>query len=236
MEDCLLARRKEAGENVKARFLQLIESFWHQHKDYQSIVREYGEVSHAHQNHSLASLVDELRPDLQHRLHEAGMKWKGLRVHDEIVTWTTAQLDLIRPILLHALSNALDHGFLRASPEFQSKAAAFFEIQAQSQGGHIHLTIRDNGQGISWDKVKELAKAQGLGTLDREALGLFLFTDGVSTAASTSLSSGRGVGLAAIYDICTDIGGEVMLKDHPDHRGASLEVLIPLASWMPRAG
>jgi tetratricopeptide (TPR) repeat protein len=235
MEDSLLARRQAAEDGSKARFLRLIEGFWEQHKDYLSIVREYEEVSLAHQNHSLASLVDELRPDLQHRLHEAGMEWKGLLIHDEIRTWTIEQLDLARPILLHALSNALDHGFLRASQEFQKNAAAFFEVHAQSQGEHFHLVVRDNGQGIAWDKVKEMAKASGLGTLDREALSLYLFTDGVSTAEDTSLSSGRGVGLAAIYDICVKLGGDVSLKDHPQHRGASLEVLIPLASWGRRA-
>lgn len=236
MEDSLLARRNSAGDNAKARFLQLIEGFWEQHKDYQSIVREYEEVSLAHQNHSLASLVDELRPDLQHRLHEAGMIWKGLLIHDEIPTWTTEQLDLARPILLHALSNALDHGFLRASKDFQKSAAAFFEVQAQSEGDQIQLVIRDNGQGIAWERVQDMARASGLGKLDREALSLFLFTDGVSTAEGTSLSSGRGVGLAAIYDICAKLGGDVTLKDHPDHRGASLEVFIPLSSWRRRAG
>jgi tetratricopeptide (TPR) repeat protein len=236
MEDCLLARRNTASDSVKAVFLQLIEGFWEQHKDYQSIVREYEEVSLAHQNLSLASLVDELRPDLQHRLNEAGMSWKGLLIHDEVPTWTEEQLDLARPILLHALSNALDHGFLRAPEDFRRNAAAFFEVQAQSQGEQFHLVIRDNGQGIAWDKLRDIAKASGLGNLDREALGHFLFSDGVSTAEATSLSSGRGVGLAAIYDLCAKHGGDVTLKDHPNHRGASLEVFIPHSSWKKRAG
>ncbi|HYX35996.1 MAG TPA: ATP-binding protein [Oligoflexus sp.] len=236
MEDCLLARSTEAADAVKAQFLQQTQFLWEQLREYQSIVQEYEEVSLAHHHHSLASMVNELLPDVQARLSHAGIAWKGLLIRDEITDWKMDQLELVRPILLHALGNALDHGFIRAPEDFRKNATAFFDVTAHADADFIHLSIRDNGQGILWDKMQVIASEKGLGPLDREGLTQLLFADGVSTAVGTSLSSGRGVGLAAIHEICTKLGGHVSLQDNPDHQGASLEARIPRNRWQQRAG
>lgn len=236
MEDCLLARREAGTLSQNKGFQQLIETLWEQHHEYKAIAREYEEVSLAHHGHGLASVVGELLPDVQSRLRQEGVAWQGIQIRDELADWTMDQLDLVRTILLHALSNSVDHGFLRAPSLFRQHTRAFFEVIARVDGEHTLLIVRDNGQGILWDKLQQLAREKGLHDLDRDGLTELLFADGISTAASASLSSGRGVGLAAIYELCHKLGGQVSLGDHPEQRGASLEACIPQSSWVKRAG
>ncbi len=235
MEDCLLARG-EAGARAQITFPQLVATLWEQHEEYKAIAREYEEVSLAHHSHGLGSVVGELLPDLQSRLRQDGIAWQGIQVRDELSDWTIDQLDWVRTVLLHALSNSVDHGFLRAPSEFKHNARAFFEIIARIHDERMQLIVRDNGQGILWDKLQQLAHDKGLHDLDRDGLTELLFADGVSTASSASLSSGRGVGLAAIHEICQQCGGAVRLSDHPNQRGASLEAWIPRTSEIKRAG
>ncbi|MDQ3235461.1 MAG: hypothetical protein M3Q07_26930 [Pseudobdellovibrionaceae bacterium] len=54
-----------------------------------------------------------------------------------------------------------------------------------------------------------------------------LFADGISTSESVSLSSGRGMGLAAVKDACRDLGAEVTLLDNDEGQGTMLVVDIP---------
>jgi len=62
-------------------------------------------------------------------------------------------------------------------------------------------------------------------------LALLLWQDEVSTAADVSLSSGRGMGLAAIRSLVESLHGQVKLDDRQDgRRGTCLHLILPLPS------
>lgn len=199
-------------------------------KDYVSLLEDSNLQGQVPRQLNLFSVASDLFFEARTRLQQEGIRWGEVKVIDGLELWNDDTADLVRTVLLHAISNSIDHGFIRASPVFRQAAQAAFEAGVRRVDSELIIDWCDNGQGIHWDKIQELARSKGMGNATREELVDVLFLDGISTADQLSLSSGRGVGLAAIKSICDDRGGKVMLLDRPQQTGACLEVRLPLDS------
>lgn len=109
----------------------------------------------------------------------------------------------------HLIRNSLDHGI--EAPEARiaagKPATGALRIEARCDDGALVLTVRDDGRGIAWDRVREKALAAELPHATPDDLVEALFTDGLSTAAEVSDVSGRGVGLAAVRQAARALGG-----------------------------
>ena len=111
----------------------------------------------------------------------------------------------------HVVRNAVDHGLEPGEERVKSGKAAQGKLafSTRVEGEEIIFEIRDDGRGVSWDRLREKAQKAGLPFATRDDLIAAMFTDSVSTRDAVSETSGRGVGLAAVMESCKSLGGKI---------------------------
>lgn len=144
-------------------------------------------------------------------------------------------LDAIKDPLTHMVRNSADHGIEaaavrrgRGKPE-----TGVIKLHAFHEGGHVIITIQDDGAGINPQRVLKKALEQGL-TTEFEAAALseaeilkFIFRAGFSTAEQITSVSGRGVGMDVVKTEIERIGGTVDLQSTVGV-GTIIRIKIPL--------
>ncbi|MBS1869744.1 MAG: chemotaxis protein CheA [Actinobacteria bacterium] len=128
-------------------------------------------------------------------------------------------VDALGDPLVHLVRNALDHGL--ETPDERAAAGkpptGVLELSARHAGGHVVVSVRDDGRGIDPAAVARVAVERGLldaddaAALDAAGAAELLFAPGFSTAAATTDVSGRGVGMDAVRESVRALGGEVSL-------------------------
>jgi len=143
--------------------------------------------------------------------------------------------------LLHLVRNALDHGIEDAAQRLaagKSERAALF-VRARVEGDEVEVSVRDNGRGMDPIRLREVARARGLGDridlegLSDEAALELIFAPGFSTASSVSAVSGRGVGMDAVREAIKGMGGRITIDSQPG-LGSDLTLRLPLTVVMTR--
>ncbi|MET0593679.1 MAG: ATP-binding protein [Polyangiaceae bacterium] len=130
----------------------------------------------------------------------------------------------------HVIRNAVDHGIettderVRAGKSEQATVAIGVTREAQ----HAVVTIRDDGRGIDWDKIAQIAHERGMPNESKADLEEALFTDGVSSRDEVTDTSGRGVGLAAVRALVRQMGGKIEI-DSKRGVGTTFRFFMPLA-------
>lgn len=114
---------------------------------------------------------------------------------------------------VHAVRNAIDHGVEEHDVrEARGKRPhATLTLRSRMEKGEVVVEIGDDGQGISWARVAEKARALGLPHTTHDDLVRALFSDGFSTRSEVSETSGRGVGLSALAAGATAVGARIEL-------------------------
>jgi HPt (histidine-containing phosphotransfer) domain-containing protein len=144
------------------------------------------------------------------------------------------EVQLVDGILPHLLRNAVDHGLESTFERERAGKAPICKltIGCRREGGHILWTITDDGRGIPGDELARKMVANGKWDAQRaasatwqEKIGLALLS-GLSSAAQVSETSGRGVGLDAVYKHVSALGGEMTLRSTPG-RGTTITLSIP---------
>jgi two-component system chemotaxis sensor kinase CheA len=132
--------------------------------------------------------------------------------------------------MVHTVRNAIDHGI--ESPEVRAKAGKpvrpKLSFAATRGRGRVIISVSDDGGGIRWDAVRERARRAGLPADTQADLEQALFSDGFSTAEQATSTSGRGVGMAAVRDATSALGGVVDIESTP-HVGTTLRFRFPEA-------
>jgi chemotaxis family two-component system sensor histidine kinase/response regulator PixL len=137
--------------------------------------------------------------------------------------------------LMHLVRNAFDHGI--ETPEIRQKSGkpeqGEITIHAYHKGNQTIIEIKDDGQGINLDKIKNKAIQKGLLTreqveiLTKERLSNLIFEPGFSTADQVSEISGRGVGLDIVRSQLRAIKGSVSVISAPGE-GTTFLLSLPL--------
>jgi two-component system chemotaxis sensor kinase CheA len=159
----------------------------------------------------------------------------ALRVTGGEVRLDRRVLDELKAPLLHLVRNALDHGV--EAPEARRAAGkpaeATIEIRVEARNDHVVLTLRDDGAGLSPERLRAAAVQRGLVTTaeaarltDAEAVQL-AFQAGVSTATEITAVSGRGVGLDVVAEAVRRLGGTVDVSFERG-RGTTFVLEVPL--------
>jgi len=145
-------------------------------------------------------------------------------------------LDELKAPLLHLVRNALDHGI--EAPADRRAAGkpeqALLEVRVEPRGDRVRLVVRDDGAGLSPERVRAAAVQRGVigaeeaGRLpDAEAVRL-AFLPGVSTARTVTAVSGRGVGLDVVAEVVRRLGGSVDVTFEAG-RGSAFVLDVPVA-------
>jgi two-component system, chemotaxis family, sensor kinase CheA len=134
--------------------------------------------------------------------------------------------------LTHLVRNSCDHGIelpaerlAKGKPEHGT-----ITLAASHQGGSILIEVRDDGKGLSREKLIKKARERGIDApdsmTDAEVWSL-IFAPGFSTAEVVTDVSGRGVGMDVVKKNITALGGTVEI-DSAEGYGMSVKVRLPL--------
>jgi len=134
--------------------------------------------------------------------------------------------------LTHLVRNSCDHGIespadrvAKGKPE-----TGTITLSASHQGGSIVIEVRDDGRGLSRDKLLKKARERGIhapdSMSDQEVWSL-IFAPGFSTADVVTDVSGRGVGMDVVKKNITALGGTVDI-DSAEGYGMRVSVRLPL--------
>jgi two-component system, chemotaxis family, sensor kinase CheA len=134
--------------------------------------------------------------------------------------------------LTHLVRNSCDHGIeLPADRLAKGKAEhGTITLSASHQGGSIVIEVRDDGRGLSRQKLISKARERGIDApdsmTDQEVYSL-IFAPGFSTADQVTDVSGRGVGMDVVKKNIMSLGGTVEI-DSAEGYGMSVKVRLPL--------
>ena len=175
----------------------------------------------------LPRLVRDLARDLSKKL--------DLRMIGAETELDRQVLEMVKDPLTHMVRNCADHGI--ESPADRAAVGkpemGTITLNAHHVGGHIVVEIGDDGRGLSSEKIRKKAIANGLATeselasMTEQQLQQFIFRPGFSTAEAVTNISGRGVGLDVVKTNIEKIGGTVELRSTPG-KGTKFIIKIPL--------
>ena len=129
-------------------------------------------------------------------------------------------IDEIGEPLLHLIRNAVDHGI--EVPEERRRIGkpptGILKLTAGHESNYIIITVEDDGRGMSADKLKEAAIANGFldhreacSLSDQEAYNL-IFLPSFSTSNEVTETSGRGIGLDVVKKTVTSLNGAIDIE------------------------
>lgn len=131
--------------------------------------------------------------------------------------------------LLHLLRNAVDHGI--ELPEARVAAGKLADgvinLKFSRQGSGIVVTIKDDGKGLDYQRIREKAIDRKLIREDQQLthaeLARLVLLPGFSTREAVSEISGRGVGMDVVATRLASIKGTVELSSAP---GDGCEIVL----------
>lgn len=134
--------------------------------------------------------------------------------------------------LTHLVRNSCDHGIeLPADRAAAGKPeTGTITLSAAHQGGSIVIEVRDDGRGLSREKILTKARERGLDVSDQMADGdvwQLIFAPGFSTAEVVTDVSGRGVGMDVVKKNIAALNGTVEI-DSSEGYGMRVSVRLPL--------
>jgi chemosensory pili system protein ChpA (sensor histidine kinase/response regulator) len=144
-------------------------------------------------------------------------------------------LENLQEPLMHLLRNAFDHGI--EDPDVRRSCGkseqGLIEITAVYQHNRITITVRDDGAGISLEKIRDRALAMGLdqtllAQANKEELLSLIFEPGFSTKEQVTTLSGRGIGMDVVRSNLKQIQGDIKVDTQPG-RGTSFTLSVPLS-------
>ncbi|MGB7861694.1 MAG: response regulator [Acidimicrobiia bacterium] len=138
-------------------------------------------------------------------------------------------VDLIRDPLRHLLVNAVDHGI--ETPDVRvgkgKIATGTVHVSAKAIEERVEVTVTDDGTGIDWDRVAEVAHDRGLPLMPPD-LSPILFNPGFSTVENVSDFSGAGDGLPEALEAVEQVSGAVHVRSKPGE-GTAVTLTLPLS-------
>ena len=141
----------------------------------------------------------------------------------------------VQRALLQAVRNAVAHGIESPSERItaQKPPEGLVAIDVQRRDERVIFRCRDDGRGLDQEAVRRSAEQRGinpasLAGLDGDGLARLLLRGGISTSASVSAVSGRGIGLDLIREVAESLGGTVVMRSNAPS-GTVIELALPVS-------
>lgn len=141
-------------------------------------------------------------------------------------------IEKITDPLTHLVRNSCDHGIETPADRLRAgkSEVGTITLSASHQGGAIVIEVRDDGRGMSREKILTKARQQGMSASDlmsdAEVWNL-IFAPGFSTADLVTDVSGRGVGMDVVKRNITALNGTVEIES-THGSGMKVSVRLPL--------
>ncbi len=163
----------------------------------------------------------------------------GKNIEFEMVGETTEVdkniIEHISDPLMHMVRNAVDHGI--ETPQERQQAGktenARIILEAKNEGGKVFVSVKDNGKGMSREKIlkkaienKIIDAKDAAGYSDKDVFQ-FITYPGFSTKENVTEYSGRGVGMDVVVKNIQEIGGRLEIES-VEGQGSTMTMKIPL--------
>lgn len=156
-----------------------------------------------------------------------------LILHGEDTELDRTIVEELNDPLVHMIRNAVDHGIEKPEKRLEKgkPAQGAIHLTACHQGGNIVIEIRDDGGGLSRERILAKAVQQGMihsgvDLTDSEIFAL-IFAPGFSTAEVVTDVSGRGVGMDVVRRNIEKLRGKIEIQSRPG-QGSTFSIYLPL--------
>ncbi len=134
--------------------------------------------------------------------------------------------------LTHLVRNSCDHGIEMPKDRLAAgkTESGTITLSASHQGGSIVIEVRDDGRGMSREKILSKARERGLdvsNSMSDAEVWQLIFAPGFSTAETVTDVSGRGVGMDVVKRNIAALGGTVDIESSEGY-GMKVSVRLPL--------
>jgi hypothetical protein len=164
---------------------------------------------------------------------------RGIRVEARGLDQLPAALtEKVHEILLQLVRNSAVHGIEnpgeRVASGKPSAGCIQIEVAADPQARTWHLSVEDDGRGLSRERLRTAAVRKGMVTqeqaaeLDGVKLIALLFRPGFSTCDEVTAHAGRGVGMNIVKTAVDDLGGRIGVATKP-RRFTRFKISLPMA-------
>jgi two-component system chemotaxis sensor kinase CheA len=140
----------------------------------------------------------------------------------------------MKEILTQLARNAVYHGIEtpKERKALGKNETGRISLSVAVNEGIIHITLRDDGRGLDFDRIARKAKERGLlrspeDETNRQFLSNLIFSPGFSTSATENLHAGRGIGLNLVKSRLHGIKGKIQMQSGKG-RGTAFVMQIPL--------
>jgi chemotaxis protein histidine kinase CheA len=162
----------------------------------------------------LATFLGHISLNLRKNIEKGGLEFARLSCNDEVMDWNETFFRHLSDMLVHALNNCVDHGYLFPKARGIKVSDAQIEVSARRLDNFVEVRIEDRGAGLDMPALLELAVRKNVDITDEpESILEVLFLDGASTAERVTMTSGRGVGLSAIRANARNLGGDAKIRN-----------------------
>ncbi len=204
-------------------------------------IDEFSKLAHHLQDEITAARmvpIGTLYSLLSRTVRDAAKSAKKLVELDFAGSETELDNNIIQQIsdpLVHLVRNSVAHGI--EAPELRQAAGKAEQgkvtLRAYHRGNHIYIEVQDDGSGIDYERVKQIAIESGLvspetaGRLTERDLREMLFHPGFSTATVKTELAGRGVGLDVVRSNLNALNGEIEVQSTRG-QGTQFTLKVPL--------
>ncbi len=134
--------------------------------------------------------------------------------------------------LTHLVRNSCDHGIEMPADRLAKGKSEHgtITLSASHQGGSIVIEVRDDGRGLSREKILSKAQERGIEVSEQMSdadVWQLIFAPGFSTAEEVTDVSGRGVGMDVVKRNIAALNGSVEI-DSAEGYGMKVSVRLPL--------
>ena len=134
--------------------------------------------------------------------------------------------------LTHLVRNSCDHGIEMPADRVRAgkPETGTLTLSASHQGGSIVIEVRDDGKGMSREKILEKARERGIEVSDSmpdSEVWQLIFAPGFSTAEVVTDVSGRGVGMDVVKRNIAALNGTVEIESSEGY-GMKVSIRLPL--------
>ncbi|GAB6098552.1 chemotaxis protein CheA [Halanaerocella petrolearia] len=135
--------------------------------------------------------------------------------------------------LKHMIRNSIDHGIeLPAEREEKGKVKeGRVTLNAYHQQGKVIIEVKDDGQGLDQEAIREKAVKQGLieseKDLTEKEVYQLIMEPGFSTSEEITETSGRGVGMDVVKSNVEKLRGSISITSQPN-QGTTFKLKLPL--------
>lgn len=134
--------------------------------------------------------------------------------------------------LTHLVRNSCDHGIEMPADRIRAgkPETGTLTLSASHQGGSIVIEVRDDGKGMSREKILQKARERGIEVSDSmpdSEVWQLIFAPGFSTAEVVTDVSGRGVGMDVVKRNIAALNGTVEIESSEGY-GMKVSIRLPL--------